>query len=305
MKPGNCCEKDPFFLIVGADGIIGEMLFTRFRQAGSRVLGTTRRRERVDGTRLHLDLADDVTFWQPPPAVTVAVICAGVTNLGLCSRSPDESARVNVEGISTIVKKLVEKDILVVYLSTNQVFDGSVPYRQSGDSLSAITEYGRQKAEAERRMGALGEAVAIVRLTKVLGPENSLFSAWAASLKRGEPIHPFSDMVMAPVPLSCAVSVIDLISRRNLPGLFHLSGNRDISYAEAACLGAKVLGADTSLVQPVSALQSGLYAEIVPAHTTLDIERLRRVWGIEPPDVEWTIEAAFARYIDCVRGMEI
>lgn len=263
------------------------------QQTGRQAIGTTRRQETVDEDHLYLNLSEDMQTWQCPRPVDVAFLCAGVTKIEDCKHDPLISARVNIEGISTLVKNLVEKDIFVIYLSTDKVFDGSVAYRLAGDPLSPITEYGRQKAEAERRIGQWRNSVAIVRLTKVLGPVNPLFSTWTKSLRNGKPIYPFSDMVIAPVPLSFVVVALSLIGDRRLSGISQISGNRDISYADVARLGSQWLNVDESLVHPILSSQSSCYSECVASHTTLDISRLKLALNIEPPDVNWTLKMAF------------
>ncbi|MDI6703321.1 MAG: sugar nucleotide-binding protein [bacterium] len=286
-------RSQPINLIVGSDSFIGKALMAHLQRAGKRVVGTTRRHEAVDKFHLYLDLSEDVETWQCPWPVSVAVVCAGVTKLDVCSRDPVTSAHVNVQGVSTLVKNLVAGGAFVIYLSTNQVFDGSVPYRLPNDPLSPITEYGRQKAETERRISQWNDSVAIVRFTKILGLGISPFSEWTEALKKGKNIHPFVDMYIAPVPLSCAVSVLHLVVDQRLPNILQVSGGVDVSYAEAAYRGASLLGADLRLVQPVKAHQSNKYTEPVPLHTTLNIDRLRSMLGIEPPNVWWTIEKAF------------
>lgn len=266
---------------------------THLRIAGERALGTTRQSNAVSEDRIYLDLSkEDVADWRCPWPVKVAVICASVTNLNDCKLDPIGSACVNIHGVSALANNLAAGGAFIIYLSTNQVFDGTVPYRRIKDPLSPITEYGRQKAVAELSIGALGDSAAIIRLTKVLGPRHALFSSWAEALRRREPIQPFSDMVIAPIPLSCVVSVLRLLIDRRLPGIFHVSGERDISYEEAALLGSKLLGADPKLIHPVTASQAK-HSEAVAAHTTLNIDNLRLTLGIEPPNVQWTIEKAF------------
>lgn len=258
-------------------------------------MGTTRRREAVDKNNLYLDMAEDVAGWQCPEGVAVAVVCAGVTKLDACKRDPIATARVNVHGISQLVRNLVERGVFIIYLSTNQVFDGTVPYRMPDDVASPVTEYGRQKAEAERRVSRWGDSIAIARFTKILGSEVSLFSEWVESLKRGEAIHPFSDMVMAPIPLWFAVSVLRFVGERRLSGIMQVSGGYDVSYTEAAYRGAKLLNIDSELVQPIETCKASRYIESPPQHTTLNVDRLRSVLGIGPPDVWRTIEKMFVQ----------
>ena len=281
-------------LVVGSDGLIGGALMEELRQAGERAVGTTRRRGAVDEARHYLDLSENVEQWQPPRPVSVAVICAGVTKIDLCRRDPESTARVNVEAVSVLASNLVGRGAFVIYLSTNQVFDGMIPNRLPLDPALAQTEYGRQKAEVERRLLALGNSTSIVRLTKVIGPGMPLLKGWLRALHQGEMIHPFVDMVMAPVPLSFVTAVIRQLVERRLPGIVQVSGERDVTYAQVAYHIAERTGAKRELVQPISSKEAGIPAEAAPPHTTLDTTRLRRELGLEPPDVWTTIDSAIS-----------
>jgi dTDP-4-dehydrorhamnose reductase len=291
----------PVTLIIGSDSLVGGALMAYLQKAGVPVMGTTRRREAVDKTHPYLDLAHDADAWQYPQPVDVAIICAGVTKREACRQEPARSAEVNVKGAAAIVKNLVAKGTFVIYLSSDQVFDGSVPYRLPDDPYSPVTEYGRQKAEAERQVSRWGDSTAIVRFSKILEPEPPLFIEWVKSLKQGRTIHPFADIPLAPVPLPCAISVLRLMADRRLPGILQVSGERDISYAEAARMGARLLKVNPDLVQPVKACELGRFTEPLPAHTTLNIDRLRSALGIIPPEVRWTVETAF---INSTRRLE-
>jgi hypothetical protein len=65
----------------------------------------------------------------------------------------------------TAITELVEGGKL-----TNLVFDGSVPCRNAHDAACPVTEYGRQKAEAEKQLLALGNMAAVVRVHEGHGP---------------------------------------------------------------------------------------------------------------------------------------
>ena len=280
-------------LIVGSDGQIGRAMNEYLRKTGVSVLGTTRWHDTTDERRQFLDLTQHPETWEPAQPIAAAVICAAQASVDTCRRDPKSSSQVNVEGTVRLVENLVARGAFVIYLSTDQVFDGTIPLRSPDDAPCPRNEYGRQKAETERRLLQLGNAVAIVRLSRVLGSIPSPLAGWTVSLKRGEIIHPFSDMVFAPLPVSFVVSSLRLLMERRLPGMWHLSGDVDTSYADAATFGAEILGVDPDLVRPVLTRQVDPDREHVAAHTTLDISRGLSTFGIRPPDTRWTIEKAF------------
>jgi dTDP-4-dehydrorhamnose reductase len=283
----------PHILIVGQDSMIGSTLSACLRRIGIPVIGTSRRPERVAEYTVYLDLSERISEWDCPCPISAAVVCASITSLETCKKNPETTAKVNVHGVGDLVKRLVDMGAFVVFLSTNLVFDGSSPFVPPDEKWSPATEYGRQKAHVEENLIGEGDAVCIFRLTKVIGPSYSLFQSWKDALVNRTTIHPFSDMFLSPIPLSCVVSSLRLILENRISGVLQLSGRRDMSYAEAAFMGAEELGCPSSLVEPVSVLDHHIQTETLPRHTTLNVDRLREKLGIEVPKVDWTVRTAF------------
>ncbi len=288
--PGT--PKSPVELVVGADGLIGAALLRHLQAAGRDVVGTSRRPTR-DRACQHLDLAAVPETWAGPD-VSVAYLCAAISRLEDCRRDPHAAALVNVQGTVRLAELLTARGAFVVFLSTNHVFDGARPKRKIDEPTSPCNEYGRQKAEAERRLLQL-PGVAVLRSTKVLGAANPLFAGWFTGLAQGRRIHPFCDMVMAPVPVETACLVSQKLGESRRPGVWHLSGDRDVSYAEAAYWGAGILGADTALIEPVTTRSILRDAEEPARYTALDIDPLPELLGVTVPDVATSVCDAFRR----------
>jgi len=275
-------------LVVGASGLIGRGLVARLRAEGRPVVATSRRDE---PGMPRLDLSADLSGWAPPQSVAVAYLCAAMTSLEQCRVHPRESYAVNVTGTMTIARALSRQGTLVVFPSSNLVFDGSVPYQRAEATTCPRTEYGRQKAEVERQLRELPH-ICVVRFTKVLGPATPLLTQWSESLRRNEVVQPFLDMVMAPVSVRLAVDVLCRIGQRRIEGLLQVSGSRDVAYAEAAVRLASRLQANRTLVQPRKVADAGLHLEHVPTHTTLDCSRMATELGLQPPAPWEAIEQA-------------
>lgn len=272
--------------------MIGRGLAAYFRREGGNVIGTSRRQESVGGDNISLNLEEVISGWKPPRPVKTAYICAGVTRLDDCRRDPLRSARINVTCTCALAKALMEQGAFVVFLSTNQVFDGRIPHVRPDHPRSPKSEYGWQKAKAEQILGQWPKNVATVRLSKVLGPD-SLFTEWSRFLKADRIIRPFTDMVLSPVPLDTVASALGRIGNRRSGGIWQISGERDVSYARAAKWGAEVLESDSGLIKPWKTADAGVEVEAVWQNTTMDTERLREELGLEPPPVKRTIERAF------------
>ena len=267
--------------VVGADGLIGAAVAARLDAAGSPVIRTSRC---GSPGSIPLDLAALPAQWSPPPGIAAAVICAAITSTDECRTRPDDCRRVNVEATCAIGCRLADAGSRIVFLSTNLVFDGSTPFMPATAPRHPHTAYGRMKAEAEERLLALGTGTTVVRLTKVIGRSLPVIDRWRDFLGRGEPIKPLTDLVIAPVSLDLAATVIAAAAREPLGPVLQVSARADVSYADVAARLARRWGAAGDLVRPVSVAELGLALEHLPAHTTLDASLVRDRLGIEPPD---------------------
>ncbi len=61
-----------------------------------------------------------------------------------------------------------------------------------------------------------------------------LITGWIDCLPRGEPIRPFSDLMIAPLSMAIVTDALAKIAEGRHGGMFQASGARDVSYAEVA-----------------------------------------------------------------------
>lgn len=243
-------------LVIGGDSLIGRGLTSACADQDWAVWQTTRRRGSTSNRTLYLNLAEDPLTWVlPDEQLDVAVFCAATTSKRRCEVDPDASRRVNVSNLIALGEIMAARKAFVVLLSTNAVFDGRRPLAAVGDRVNPQSEYGRQKAEAERKLSSISNDVAIVRLGKVIEPNMPLLQSWVRDLKVGRPIHPFSDLVFAPISLRSAVACVMMVARNRTRGICHVSGGEDITYADAAFWMAREMGAESGLVQPIRSSQ--------------------------------------------------
>jgi dTDP-4-dehydrorhamnose reductase len=274
------------FLLVGGDSEIGAATYLHLKAAGRIAAATTRRRQLAGPDRPLLDLAADLSSWAPAPDTSAACIFAATARLADCAADPAGSAIINVLQTLTLAERLTARNIYVLFLSSNQVFDGSVPHVRADAPTCPLSEYGRQKARAEavlRERMLRGAPIGILRLAKVVSANMPLLHGWLRALSAGEPIRAFHDMPMAPAPAALVGAAIAALLESRAPGVFQLTGPQDVSYADVAHRLARQLGADPALVGVVGAIEAGMPAGSAPRHTTLDSSALRDRFGIVAP----------------------
>jgi dTDP-4-dehydrorhamnose reductase len=267
-------------LIVGADGLLGGALRRHCRQAGKPVVATSLLDIPDKDGLIFLDLSQPPESWPPLPSCSAAILCAAITSLEQCRRDPAGTRLVNVLNTLELARRLSARGCFVVFISSNLVFDGSRPNRKPDEPLCPQNEYGSQKAEAEKGLSELGCPAAIVRLTKVFHPGLPVIQKWIGLLDKSQPVHPFTDMICSPIALDATINAIAQVAGRRKNGIWHLSGSKDISYANIARQIARLRNCQPDLVQPASAKEAG-YPESLPAHSTLDASKAQQELGFE------------------------
>jgi len=292
------------WLLVGGDSEIGTATFCHAQSIGQTALSTTRRPARVGPDRPLLDLGQPLGEWAPPAGVDAACIFAAVARIAACQSDPRGSEFVNVTQALALTERLTARGAYLLFLSTNQVFDGADAHVAPGAPTSPVSEYGRQKARAEallRKLMERGAPVGILRLAKVTSPNMALLHGWLDALSAGKPIRAFSDMTMAPTPMGLVMAAIVALMRDRTPGIFQLTGAADAAYAEIAMYLARRIGAPASLVEVVSAAAAGMPVGSTPRHTTLDGTSLRQRYGIAAPQVWPVVDEVFEAWRTAAR----
>ena len=282
-------------LLVGGDSEVAKGTLALLRDLRRPVVATTRHPEWTNPETLLLDLSAPLDGWEPPAGVRAACIFAAVARLAACQSDPAGSAHVNVVQTMALIERLLAAGIYVLHLSSNQVFDGRIPNVAPEAPTCPVSEYGRQKACAEaaiREHDSRGAPVAILRLAKVLTPDTPLLREWSAALAQDRPVHPFHDMTLAPTPIDLVARAIVALMQDEAPGLFQLTGPRDVTYADVALELAAHMGADRQLVRPTSAASANLPWGAAPPYTTLDSTRLAERYGIVAPEACAALELA-------------
>jgi dTDP-4-dehydrorhamnose reductase len=266
------------FLIIGSDSLIGQNLFFALDQAGEDVIKTTRRKNYISAQSTFLELGhDSINNWIIPEGITVAFFLAGITSITYCQKYPKRSYKVNVQNTIKLIERLIEKNIFIVFPSTNLVFNGEKPFSKENDPVSPTTLYGKQKVEVEQYLLSKGKTSCILRLTKIAESLLPLLKEWALMLYMNKIVNPFSDKYLAPVSLVHCIQVMLAIAKNRYTGIFQFSGDRDISYEQLCmCLANSIIPNSNYLnfIKPVTSKELLPMGSTRNKYTTLDTGRL-------------------------------
>lgn len=272
------------YLVIGGDGLVGRTLVSQLKARGYTVDATSRRSQ---SDAIQLDLAE--------PNLNVlcgyshVFLCAGITNISACEADPVATYKINVDSTATIATHAAKNGAYVYYISSNTVFDGGTPFPDEDCFVSPVTEYGKQKAVIEKFLLKTPNT-SVIRITKLISLQVPLFKNFFNDLNSNTVVTPFSDLNLCPMSLSYFCESVQHLMDSKVTGLFHLSGEKDLSYAEFCVNLAKMMGVDECLVQPVS--RDGVI--YTPQHAGLGMRNTKKMTGLQPEFTQHALKSILA-----------
>jgi dTDP-4-dehydrorhamnose reductase len=212
------------------------------------------------------------------------VIHAGAwTDTGGCEADPERALLVNSEGTRIIAAACAAVGAAMLYVSTNEVFDGesSEPYREE-DAPNPINVYGRSKLEGERHVQALLERHHIVRTSWLYGPGRVSFPEKIVQAARGQGrLRLVTDEVASPTWTVDLAAAIARLVQQQCWGVYHVTNEGYCSRLEWALEVLRLAGLDGVPVEPTTQSEFGA-AYRKPVFSALSLEKARGL-GVETP----------------------
>ncbi|HET9476545.1 MAG TPA: dTDP-4-dehydrorhamnose reductase [Dehalococcoidia bacterium] len=155
----------------------------------------------------------------------VVVHAAAWTDTAGCERDPERAMLVNGRGAGIVAEACREAGAAMVYVSSNEVFDGQKgsPYDED-DATNAVNAYAASKLEGERQVAAALEARYIVRTSWLYGlgrvsfPEKILQAA-----RRDGKLRAVTDEIASPTWTVDLAEAISKLVRTGAYGVYHFS----------------------------------------------------------------------------------
>ncbi|MDI6857373.1 MAG: dTDP-4-dehydrorhamnose reductase [Dehalococcoidia bacterium] len=242
-------------------------------QLGRELVALLRPRHEVVATDLpELDVrdADGVRRLVRDARPEVVLHPAALTDTRRCEEDPDLALAVNAGGTENVAKACRETGAAMLYVSTNEVFDGrkGAPYVES-DAPGPINAYGRSKLAGEQRVRSLLERWWVVRTSWLYGDGEGNFPAKVLSAARaGSELSMVTDEVATPTwARDLAAAIIALIDRAN-SGVYHLTNGGECSRFEWARDVLRLAGRNDVPLKPTTLTEYNPYPP-KPPYTAL------------------------------------
>ncbi|XP_073507325.1 methionine adenosyltransferase 2 subunit beta isoform X2 [Phyllobates terribilis] len=269
-------------LVTGASGLLGRSVYREFKAANWHIVGCSYTRVRPKHETLNLlddsavkDLVED---FKPD----VIVHCAAERRPEIVENNPYSATMLNVGASENLAKVAAGTGAFLIYISTDYVFDGtSPPYREDSEP-NPLNTYGKTKLEGEHVVLQNNDGAAVLRVPVLYGDvekiEESAVTVMFDKVQHSNKSANFDHWQQRfPTYVKDVASVCVQMSERklqdpSLKGIFHWSGNEQMTKYEIACAMADAFNLPSSHLRPITDAPVG--ATPRPWNPQLDCSRL-------------------------------
>lgn len=262
-------------LVTGANGMLGQDLCPILEDEGYEVIETDL--NNLDIT--NLDMVKKVLTLEKPDIV---VHCAAYTNVDKAEEDKDTAFLINAKGTENVAKICGENDILMIYISTDYVFDGTKkePYLPD-DKTNPISVYGESKLEGEKAVQKYCKRYYITRTSWLYGHYGKNFVETMISLAEksdnGAELKVVDDQIGCPTwTVELSNGIVTLLDEEADYGIYQICGSGKTSWYNFAKEIFALEGLKVNL-KPCTTEEFSRPANR-PKHSIMDNQGICRSW---------------------------
>lgn len=202
---------------------------------------------------------------------------------------------VNAHGAKLLAAACQKRNIQYLTFSSDLVFDGlkQQPYTER-DPVNPLNVYGQSKVKAEKFVLDKNPQALIVRTSSFFGPwdDFNFLTLMLNQIARGNNFLAPEDIIVSPTYVPDLVhACLDLLVDQE-SGIWHLTNEGELSWAELARKAAEIVDFNSALIQGFSANELQGQQALRPRYSALSSERGQLL----PP-----LEDALIRYTNLMR----
>ncbi|MBQ8460260.1 dTDP-4-dehydrorhamnose reductase [bacterium] len=212
-------------LVTGAKGMLGQDLCPILENHKYDVFKTD-----IDNLDITNFINIDKVFNKIKPDIVIH--CAGYTNVDKAEENIEIARLINSFGTENIAKACKKFDAVLIYISTDYVFDGekTSPYKPL-DKPSPLNNYGLTKFEGEQAVKNNLEKYYICRTSWLYGQYGKNFVDTMISLANKPEIKVVDDQIGCPTwTVELSNAIIKIINSKQPYGIYHICGGGSTSW---------------------------------------------------------------------------
>lgn len=255
------------YLITGANGQLGQEVTNLLRSQKKSVSAYGSKELNI----LDKDKIESVFNEESPEVV---FHCAAYTAVDKAEDDKNQNWNVNVEGTKNIAEACKKHNALMIYISTDYVFDGkgTETYKET-DTPNPQNEYGKAKLEGEKAVQTILDEYYIIRTSWVFGEYgNNFVSTMKRLAEEKSELSIVSDQIGRPTwTKTLAEFMIHLTTEKPEYGIYHLANDKSCSWFEFA---EEILKNRDVRVRPILSEDYPQKATR-PKHSVLDLSKAK------------------------------
>ncbi len=252
--------------------------------------------------RTELDITSFAACEAAMAALQPALIinAAAFTNVDASESRPEEAYAVNTRGVGNLARAAAVRDIPIIHISTDYVFDGkkTTGYTEQ-DATNPINTYGQSKLDGEKAVIEATQKYIILRTAWLYSPYGvSFVSQVLNAAARSKTLSIVSDQIGNPTSVhDLAHSLLQLSEHvirtglMGISGIYHLANPAIVSRDE---LARQILAAASRHSGPQCEIRTALTSDfptpaLRPLRTALDISHYQNTFGLDFPQPEQSL----------------
>jgi dTDP-4-dehydrorhamnose reductase len=238
-----------------------------------------------------LDLADEtaVRAYFNRNNFHYMINCAAYTAVDLAEDNKEIAFKVNAASVRVLSEICRDKNIRLIHISTDYVFDGESNQPINEDALPApLSVYGQSKLDGEVYVQSILKDAYIIRTAWVYSRYGKNFVKTISSLAKQRPeLNIVSDQIGTPTyARDLAKALITILEKiikgeKDLPGIYHFSNEGVISWYDFAKFIVKYYKLPCK-INPIRTEEYKTKA-VRPKFSLLDKKKIKTTFGIEIP----------------------
>jgi dTDP-4-dehydrorhamnose reductase len=224
-------------LVTGAGGMLGHDLLRCGARGGHELIGLAHGElDITDASAVAGALDGALAGGRPLQGV---INCAAWTDVDGAESHSEQAHAVNAQGAANLAQAAALREVPVVHVSSDYVFDGHAPldaagaprpYRES-DPTGPRSVYGQSKLAGEKAVLAASPRNAVVRSSWLFGVDGRNFVATMLALaSERDEVSVVTDQVGCPTWTGHLAPALIGLVEREVSGLAHLAGGGHVSW---------------------------------------------------------------------------
>ena len=275
-------------LITGAQGQVGKELVSIANQRGFDVIAAGQ-------TELDITQLKNIKSYFEVHQPDLVINAAAYTAVNKAEEEQDIAYAINRDGAANLAAVSKEKNIPLLHISTDYVFDGTKSEAYSeNDAVSPLGIYGISKWQGEETIRQTLPEHIILRVAWVFGAQGNNFVKTMLRLaKDRDELSVVADQFGRPSPAKDIAKTLIILAEQYQKektlewGTYHYCGDEKVSwcgFAKEILKQAKEQGLIEKDIK-VNAITTAEYQDPTkrPANSVLDCEKIKNTFGIEMP----------------------